>query len=594
MFKNVLITGGCGSIGHRACVKLLSIPTIMSVVSYDRIDPNINPCIIKLHRTDDRCHLVVGNVTNTNYLHQTLIKYDIDTVIHLAGSKSIHISPLTSEHLVDNVVGTQCVLEAVKLTDACRKTLNVGVGCEDNSITTISYGLDVPRISHVFESYDRIINIKLFSVCPCGDGDGDGGDGSGDGGGDDIMDLFKQGGVIQYIPRVARIEKKDTSTYSLSEYTGITNGRVVKHIDSILDSDQILNTVNLISGTVLTYSKQLIQQHDITVSPDNASDIKSPGRTDSSHTHILHSVTVNSNIYKHDTSVSVPVHDYGECDDVTDITDLHRKYILTLDSTPIHYRRWGFMTGVKWGDVRELYVNNTMFSHVYVLSLLRRVDKWDNMVRRLHDNDILRYERFIGIDGADDFKDWNNYNQKPLTREEHIRKHKFITSPGSWAILNSMKRMILDAKYKKYHNIMVFQDDVLFHKQFKRELSRIATTTPMDWKLLYLGASQHRFCDTVEMTPFGFYYPRGTADGAFATAIDHSVYDQLLAEIDKMDKPFDSGALSEVQKSYPYQALVLQPNLCVADVTSSDLRNPRDQKKIAHQFHWDMSLYNTI
>jgi GR25 family glycosyltransferase involved in LPS biosynthesis len=44
----------------------------------------------------------------------------------------------------------------------------------------------------------------------------------------------------------------------------------------------------------------------------------------------------------------------------------------------------------------------------------------------------------------------------------------------------------------RYRRILVLEDDVLFHQDFIGEFQKVRRL-PSDWKLLYLGASQHKW-----------------------------------------------------------------------------------------------------
>ena len=117
----------------------------------------------------------------------------------------------------------------------------------------------------------------------------------------------------------------------------------------------------------------------------------------------------------------------------------------------------------------------------------------------------------------------------------------------------------------------------------------------IDWKLLYLGATQHRWPNKMNVfnisDKVGFYYPDGTADGAFSVIIHSSIYDELLEEINIGDNPFDSGALQTIQKRYSDQCICIFPYIIIADVRESDCRAGRNQAAFSKKCCWDLSLF---
>jgi len=236
---------------------------------------------------------------------------------------------------------------------------------------------------------------------------------------------------------------------------------------------------------------------------------------------------------------------------------------------------------------------NFYFSHTYVLNLDRRPDRLEKMKRSLAKIGIYNWTRWSAIDGKESphYEEWSNYRRSRMTYQEKRRYHrKAIGSPGSWAILKSMYLMIKDAIKKKYHSILVLQDDLLFHKKFVSEFLKIPGKVPKNWKMLYLGATQHNW-NHVEFRP-EYYFPLGTADGAFAVGIHHSIYKEMLEEIVKFEAPVDSGTMKNLQKNHGRQCLVLSPNLVIADIRDSDLRKSRDLDAFGKKFRWNIREYD--
>ena len=236
---------------------------------------------------------------------------------------------------------------------------------------------------------------------------------------------------------------------------------------------------------------------------------------------------------------------------------------------------------------------NHYFDKIYVLYLPRRENKTLLELRKLG---IWNYSLYEGFDGSSNsfcLKEYNQYIQfKPSYEEQRVvgQNRRGIGSIGSWCILKSMHNMLIDAKMKGYRRILVLQDDTLFHKDFVQEFKqKITDIDDEQWKLLYLGASQHgwKSVDTIH----SYYHPNGTTDGAFAVGIHSSVFDDLLSEITKFNMPFDSGPLWTIQKKYHEHCYVMYKNIVIADLRSSDLRNGRDMKEFSQLFRWELHNY---
>lgn len=239
------------------------------------------------------------------------------------------------------------------------------------------------------------------------------------------------------------------------------------------------------------------------------------------------------------------------------------------------------------------FLINYYFDKIYVLYLPRRKN---NTLTELHKFGIWNYFLYEGFDGTTNstcLKEYNDYMQfKPSYEEVKIvgSNRRGIGSVGSWAILKSMYNLLVNAKSKGYNRILVLQDDTIFHKNFLEEFKqKIKNIDDQNWKLLYLGASQHSWSsvDTVH----SYYHPSGTTDGAFAVGIHSSVFDDLLFEITKFNMPFDSGALWAIQKKYHEHCYVLYKNIVIADLRSSDLRESRDMLSFSKLFDWELDNY---
>ncbi len=245
----------------------------------------------------------------------------------------------------------------------------------------------------------------------------------------------------------------------------------------------------------------------------------------------------------------------------------------------------------------KFYSNDILLNHyfdkIYVLYLPRRENKTLLELKKLG---IWNYSLYEGFDGSSNslcLQEYKQYMQfKPSYEEEIVvgQNRRGIGSIGSWSILKSMHNMLVDAKTKGYSRILVLQDDTIFHKDFLEEFKhKISDIDDEQWKLLYLGASQHGW-EGVENV-HSYYHPNGTTDGAFAVGIHNSVFDDLLSEITKFNMPFDSGPLWTIQKKYHEHCYVMYKNIVIADLRRSDLRDSRDMKGFSQLFRWELHNY---
>ena len=256
---------------------------------------------------------------------------------------------------------------------------------------------------------------------------------------------------------------------------------------------------------------------------------------------------------------------------------------------------------------RELSLLNHYFDRIYVVNLERRADRRLEMIQKLTRLDI-RAEFFTAVDGntKENLDEYQDYLQKPIdpanAHELEIRlKRKVIYSPGSWATLKTYKNLLLEAEKRGYTRILCLQDDAVFATDFENRFRQATELVPVQWKLLYLGASQHSWipgedlyypeAEQKEKGVAGYYHALST-DGAFAIGIHKSSFAFLIKEIEKMNCSFDSGPLRSTSKHFRNECFVLDPNIIIADVRESDIRISRKQNDFAKTVRWTLSDYD--
>ena len=114
MFKNLLVTGGCGFIAsnfinyyikHNPTINIINVDAMYYCASEANINNNIRDC--------RRYKFVKGNICSYDLMSFVLNTYEIDSVIHFAAQSHVQNSFSDAlQYTQDNIVGTHTLLEA--------------------------------------------------------------------------------------------------------------------------------------------------------------------------------------------------------------------------------------------------------------------------------------------------------------------------------------------------------------------------------------------------------------------------------------------------------------------------------------------------
>lgn len=274
--------------------------------------------------------------------------------------------------------------------------------------------------------------------------------------------------------------------------------------------------------------------------------------------------------------------------------DINNLWAWNTDKPNLHQKLYDYFFERDEDD--NLKLLNYYFDGVFCINLDRRPDKWQRASKRFKKYNIT-VERIRAFDGNWGVVngEWtgvkNKLYQKYGAKMGNPSAYGLLENQFAYGTLCSHISIINLAKKRGLKRILVFEDDVVFHKDFNKQLKIILKYN--DWKLLYLGASQHRW-DCIKLED-GYYKAVRTL-GGFAYALDESVYDEVLNLAQTHERSFDNclGNFDglDIQSKYPDSCYVLYPNLVIADVRESDLRGARDQNEHSIKMKWDYNSYD--
>lgn len=198
---------------------------------------------------------------------------------------------------------------------------------------------------------------------------------------------------------------------------------------------------------------------------------------------------------------------------------------------------------------------NEVFAHKVCINLDRRADCWVRMRARLDEQGIHDVERFAAVDGN-------------VVSPHDTWPH----SAGAYGCLLSHVDVVRDAHARGCENVLILEDDAVFHPSFQERFRAGVAALPADWDMLYLGASHME-----DPLPVNDHVVRITqAHSTFAYALRSTVFDAFLAANDGANNPVDVNNLALQSR---YNAYCFMPNVAWVDNSYSDIQK-------ATRDHW--------
>jgi GR25 family glycosyltransferase involved in LPS biosynthesis len=245
---------------------------------------------------------------------------------------------------------------------------------------------------------------------------------------------------------------------------------------------------------------------------------------------------------------------------------------------------------------------NSVVDKVYCINLIDNDKKLETFIKIVNeyniDCEIMRVTKL-----KDSATFMNVFNDVKTRSQGNKLWHQV---PGELGCTISHLMCLKDAIENNYNNIIIFEDDILpmldLNKKFEEYKELILSKA-----FVYLGASQWSWPDSLEYKTMS--YNAWRTCGSFALYINKEVFTPLFDEYSKLERKLDNipwelynkcpkgndERYFSINRNSPYydKCIVLYPNLFIADVSESDIRDKQDNKTRCAQMKWDMQLYHT-
>ena len=183
-----------------------------------------------------------------------------------------------------------------------------------------------------------------------------------------------------------------------------------------------------------------------------------------------------------------------------------------------------------------------------------------------------------------DFEILENYSGsfKKKINELLIKLQKRITNKYQYGHINSFINLINNAKQNNLSEIIIFEDDVLFHKNIKMYLSNF-NIIKKNADIIYFGASKHKNYYVNNLN-----YQCKNITGTFAIFLKNTVFDDYLELLNLNILPSDICLLILQEK---YKTYVYEPNIVISDLDNSKITQRTNINELYKQFNWNVDNY---
>ena len=175
------------------------------------------------------------------------------------------------------------------------------------------------------------------------------------------------------------------------------------------------------------------------------------------------------------------------------------------------------------------------FKNRFCINLKRREDRWKDSIKEFEKNRIKFVERFEAIDSLD-------------LKDESVKIKK-----GAYCLSLTIQKLLIMAKEKNYEHVMIFEDDVTFHNDFKNLSDKFLTDIKSklkDWDMIYFGVNNItkpiKVSDNINKLTKAY--------SAHCMIIRNTMYDEILnlIEIEGKNKEIDViyGEMHKYTNSY--------------------------------------------
>lgn len=245
---------------------------------------------------------------------------------------------------------------------------------------------------------------------------------------------------------------------------------------------------------------------------------------------------------------------------------------------------------------------------IYLINMKRREDRLLFMKFKLAKMGISNYSVIEAVDGSTPdntimFTKYREIHSDYMKNTGFKRKiNEFpVNSRGALGLLLTYKKIIDSIPLDNSSNIMILEDDIMFHKNFALLLdTQIHRLLVSD--IVYLGANQTRFTDDMldkikdgyyNLSDLNYYWTYGT----YSLILTPKLINLLRISLCDMLSPYLLNIdlmIWNIVTTNKMTGTILYPNLILPQVYESDNMGSRDITTISEERKWNLEDYEYV
>ena len=237
------------------------------------------------------------------------------------------------------------------------------------------------------------------------------------------------------------------------------------------------------------------------------------------------------------------------------------------------------------------------FDKIFLINLRSRLDRLSFMKYKLNQSEIDNYQIVEAVNGYCHKEIIDLFNQKYKNVDYY---YGIISSPGAIGLLYTWKKLLQECLNKNYQRILIFEDDIYFHKEFHKRLKQYTFQGP---NVILLGGNQLRWDDKqLQDISSKDHYEFSTNKwhctyGTYAISLDkkaiRAIYDKIKNPLHDRSMTIDVE-INQLIRDGVLSGRVFYPNLVIPEMRDSDNMGVRNMKDVALQRKWKLDLYNCL